>query len=251
MDDMDEVFKGIDPDKLPDDLKKMYKNLQADYTKKTQGLAEQRKQFEAKEQQWMGQLRDKGALEQEVVQWRNWFKSIEDQAKDGKDGKGGDDDALNPDLAAKNPDVAKLVDGLNAKIGTLQTQLQSFDAAFKDQGDRTFRMFNLQSQLNDLIRTHPDLEKDKLLKFAADNRMPDLNRAYSELYHDKIIDEEVQKRVQAELNKQRTSGITTTGGQHVLRRSDKTPKTFGEATQAILQEKLTNGTYSSDGTIGS
>ena len=46
----DDIFGGVDPEKLPDDLKKLYKNMQADYTRKTQELAEHRKGIEAKEQ---------------------------------------------------------------------------------------------------------------------------------------------------------------------------------------------------------
>lgn len=40
-------FTAINPDDLPDELKPFAKQLQADYTRKTQALAEQRKAFEA------------------------------------------------------------------------------------------------------------------------------------------------------------------------------------------------------------
>ena len=247
---MDDIFKGIDPEKLPDDMKKIYKNLQADYTRKTQELAEQRKGLEAKEQQWMGQLKNSGAMEQEVKQWREWFKSIEAQAGDDKNGKGKKKEP-DPDLEAlkEHPEVAKLVESLEGKIGSLQTQLQSFDAAFKDQGDRVHRMFSLQSQLNDLMRKDPGLEKDKLLKFAADNRLPDLDKAYKEMYHDKLIDEEVNKRLAAKLAERHTDGIGSGG--HVLRRGESTPKTFAEATDQILKQKAQEGTLSFNGNLGS
>ena len=41
-----ESFTGLDPTNLPEDLQPLYKNMQADYTRKTQEIAEQRKQFE-------------------------------------------------------------------------------------------------------------------------------------------------------------------------------------------------------------
>jgi hypothetical protein len=41
-----ESFTGLDPSNLPDDLQAAYKSMQADYTRKTQEIAEQRKQFE-------------------------------------------------------------------------------------------------------------------------------------------------------------------------------------------------------------
>ena len=43
-----EKFSGVDPDKLPEELKPVYASFQADYTRKTQALAAQRKEVEAK-----------------------------------------------------------------------------------------------------------------------------------------------------------------------------------------------------------
>lgn len=42
---IEDSFTGLDPTGLPEDLQPLYKNMQADYTRKTQELAEQRKQF--------------------------------------------------------------------------------------------------------------------------------------------------------------------------------------------------------------
>lgn len=43
---VEDSFTGLDPTNLPEDLQPLYKNMQADYTRKTQEIAEQRKQFE-------------------------------------------------------------------------------------------------------------------------------------------------------------------------------------------------------------
>lgn len=43
-----EEAPGVDPSKLPPDLQTLYKSMQADYTRKTQDLSQQRKEFEAK-----------------------------------------------------------------------------------------------------------------------------------------------------------------------------------------------------------
>lgn len=40
-------FTRLDPDAIPEDLKPWYQSMQADYTRKTQAIAEQRKQLEA------------------------------------------------------------------------------------------------------------------------------------------------------------------------------------------------------------
>lgn len=42
-----ESFTGFDPNTLPEDMQAVYRSMQADYTRKTQELAEQRKSFEA------------------------------------------------------------------------------------------------------------------------------------------------------------------------------------------------------------
>lgn len=42
-----ESFTGFDPSTLPEDMQQVYRSMQADYTRKTQEIAEARKQFEA------------------------------------------------------------------------------------------------------------------------------------------------------------------------------------------------------------
>lgn len=42
-----ESFTGFDPNVLPEDMQAVYRSMQADYTRKTQELAEQRRQFES------------------------------------------------------------------------------------------------------------------------------------------------------------------------------------------------------------
>ena len=43
---VEESFTGLDPVNLPEDLQPLYKNMQADYTRKTQEIAEQRKLYQ-------------------------------------------------------------------------------------------------------------------------------------------------------------------------------------------------------------
>lgn len=43
----EDAFTNVDPSALPPELQPIYKSLQADYTRKTQSLAEQRKQYES------------------------------------------------------------------------------------------------------------------------------------------------------------------------------------------------------------
>jgi len=237
MDDPKELLKGIDPEKLPDDLKQLYKSMQADYTRKTTELARQQEGHNTEKQQLLDRLKNAGALEQEVTQWRNWFASLEKDKATKKDDKSVSTDI---DYLKDNPEVSKIVDNFKGDIEQLKVQLSGYDSALKEQGDRFNRIVGFQSQLNDLIRENPKLDKDKLLGFAVEKHIPDLKKAYQELYHDEIVEDEVKKRVQVELLKKRTDGIM--GGQYALRREASAAKTFGEATANILKEKAAAGT---------
>ena len=80
--DQNDLFKGINPEELSPELQALYKSMQSDYTKKTTDLANKTKEWEAKEQQYIEQVKNSGALEQEVNQWRGWYQSLADQNDD-------------------------------------------------------------------------------------------------------------------------------------------------------------------------
>lgn len=239
-----ELFKdlGINPDELPDALKPLYKSMQADYTKKTQTLAELRKEWTQKEDAYQQKLQNLGALEQETTQWREWYKSLEDQV-------GGDDKAAqlakDEDLRKKlaEGDVgasAEVIRRLEGEIVALKDKVTTVEKSAGDVPRRVDRMFNYQAQLTDLVRENPKVDRNKILDHAVKTGQTDLKRVYQELYHDDIVAAEVTKRVNEELAKIRTDGIHSSSRPIIVRRSEK-PMTYEEATESILKERAHAG----------
>ena len=144
-------FTKLDPENLSDELKEIYKSMQADYTRKTQELAEKRKEFTEKESSWEDKLKSFGAIENEVKQWRDWYKQLEEQAI------GGDKQAQTlpnvgdlADVTDNDDPNAKLtgvIKTLEQQIKDLEGELTSIHGSLKDSRDQTNRMFNYQAQL--------------------------------------------------------------------------------------------------------
>lgn len=244
-DQKDELFKdlGINPNDLPNEMQQLYKSMQADYTRKTQALAETRKEHQTKEQEYMQRLQNYGSLEQEVGQWREWYKSLEDQNK-------GDDEAtrlakeeeLRQRVSKGEPDAnLEAIRKLEERINELQGTVTQRDEAMADHSKRVDRMFNYQAQLAELTSKHSNIDKNKLLDYALKNGQTDLEKAYRDLYFDDIKEEEVQRRVKEEMAKLRTDGIHSSSRPVIVRRPEK-PMSWDEATEAIVKERAAQGT---------
>jgi hypothetical protein len=236
-------FTKIDPSTLPPELQSLYKEMQADYTRKATALADERKTYATERDRYEQQLRQYGAVEQEVNHWRQWYASLEGQ--DGADGghpngqpdgqgQGGEDDMT-------DPTVAKVIK-LEQTIAKLQDQLSNVDSTLRTSTDRTGRILQYHTQLSDLLREHPETDRDKLVKHAVDNGFTDLKKAYDDLYRDDLIDAEVNRRLEEKLKETRAAGISQQGRQVILRPHTDAPKSFDEATQLILDERAKAGT---------
>lgn len=236
-------FTNLDPETLSDELKAIYKSMQGDYTTKTQALADMRKEFEGKETKFEEQLKSYGAIENEVKQWRDWYKQLEEQSRDIKPNGDIKPDDLNLNLDLNNDDpnkasteLSKMITGLNQQIKDLQGEVSSVHAGMKDSRDQTNRMFSYNAQLSELADKYPGINKQEVLDHALEIGQTNLEKAYKDLHQEDLITAEVDRRVKEELDKERTAGPTNKGpGHQVVFRSDKdTPKTFAEASEQIL-----------------
>lgn len=240
----DELFKdlNVNPNELAPELQKLYKSMQADYTRKTQSLAEFRKESSAKEQEYMQRLQNYGAMEQEVTQWRDWYKSLEDQTKQDDEGAQKlKEDELRQQLSKGEPAAnAEMLKRLEEQVTGLKSELLNAQKAMTDSSKRVDRMFNYQAQLADLASKHSGLDKQKLLDFALKNGQVDLEKAYTDLYRDDIVEEQVQRRLKEELAKTRTDGIHSSSRPVIVKRSEK-PLSWEEATEAIVKERAVQG----------
>jgi len=238
------TFTKLDPETLSDELKAIYKSMQGDYTTKTQELANMRKEFEGKETKFEEQLKAHGAVENEVKQWRDWYKQLEEQTKEGDLGEGTNVENLNfdsnnDDSSKLNAELNKMLKGFEQQISDLKGELTSMHSGLKDSRDQTNKMFSYQAQLSELASKYPGLNKQEVLDHALEIGQTNLEKAYRDLHQDDLINAEVEKRVQAELDKERTSGVGTKGPGHqvIVRSGDNTPKTFAEASEQILAGK--------------
>lgn len=242
-------FTGVDPESLADDLKPIYKSLQADYTRKTQEVAQQRKDFEANETKWKDQLKEYGAVEQEVKQWRDWYASLEEevgdeggQSGDGLElksagqGSGGVADIDEGGQSAPDARILTTINVLNSKIAELEGQLGGMNETLRKSRDQTNRMFVYNDQLNKLEGSYGKIDRKMILDHALKTGHTDLEKAYKDLYQDDLIQAEVDKRVQEELKKERTSTAVKSGQQVIFRPKEGRPKNWEEATAAALKE---------------
>lgn len=239
-----ELFKdlGINPTELPEEMQKLYKSMQADYTRKTQTLAELRKESTTKEQEYMQRLQNYGAMEQELTQWREWYKALEDdKGTTDEQARLAEEKVLREKLAKGEPDAnAKMIEKLEANITDLQGKLLNYEKTMVDSSKRVDRMFNYQAQLAELAGKYPGLDKHKLLDHALKVGQTDLEVAYKDLYRDDIINQEVEKRLKEEMAKVRTDGIHTSSRPMIVKRSEK-PLTWEEATESIVKERAVQG----------
>jgi hypothetical protein len=234
MDETQDTFTNLDPATLSPELQEIYKTMQAGFTKKTTEYAERQKEFNQKEQKWEDELKKFGAVDAENKKWHTWYEGLQEQ--EAADTPTTLDPVLPTDTESE-PDIRKYLEEFqtsqSSTMNNLQSEVENLKAALKNSTDQTSRMFNYQSQLGELEREYGDLDKQKVLDHALKVGQPDLKKAYSDLYHDELIEGEVQKRLEAELAKQRTQGIRSNAQQIIVRSKDNAPKSFAEATQQI------------------
>lgn len=137
----------FDPNTLPPELLPAYKSMQADYTRKTQGLAERARQFEQYGDldietavELMQRVSDPQGLQAFISEASGWLEeqgftpaqarvAATQAAQDAADGPAGDPFAGLDALAANDPELAPLAQAVRA----LQAQVSNID---QDRADR-------------------------------------------------------------------------------------------------------------------
>jgi len=250
-----EDFTTINPEDLAPELKTLYKSMQADYTRKTQDIAARTKEYADREAVWEEKVKAYGAAEQELQQWRDWYQSLQDEGGTATDTTTSDstqtlqaqDSTLDttylnePENAELRKYLTELQSTHASELTAMREELKSVQEALRSTTDQTSRMFNYHAQLNELGEKYPKLNKQELLDHALKNGQPDLERAYKDLHQDELIDAEVEKRLEARINEARTKGIRGPGQKVIFQTPKNTPKTFGQATESILDERASAG----------
>lgn len=205
----DDIFTELNPEDLSDELQATYKSMQGDYTRKTQELADARKQIETDQATWNQQNAEKfetlGSVQKEVEQWRAWSASLQNQKKDD------DQD----DSSSESDDTFEGSEKMTKRLMELENSI----AALKQTSDKSNvevgRMLRYQDELNDLKATDPGVDKEKMIEFMLKEGISDPRRAYRELYQDEIIEREAQVKYDKMLaefqEKQKADMITGPG----------------------------------------
>ena len=233
------TFTKIDPSRLDPMLQQAYKDMQADYTRKTQELADQRKALESQGgqtlqritelenaikqgQTYVSQLEQSNqALTNANQQWETYVKQtlIPTGAQATPTGRtvsqdpDADTDATQPSSGGARtvvgPDgrvfqVADPVQSLSARIKELEAQMQQGAAKIGSQ-------LNIVTQMGELTRRYgskPYFDPRAVLKVALDRRIDDMEEAFERTYakelRDEMVSAEVEKKVKEALAAQQT-----------------------------------------------
>ena len=245
----EDSFTNINPESLPEDMKSLYKSMQADYTRKTQDIASRRKEYDEREAQWKDQLKAYGQAEQELQQWRDWYKSLSEEQGEQSNQEQHLDEAKHEDLSYLDEPgsegmkkyIAQLQDAYTKDLTGMREEIKSLRASWRDATDQTSRMFNYHAQLNELGGRYKDLNKQELLEYAIKTGQPDLEKAYKDLHQDDMIEAEVAKRLAERERELRTRGIRGPGHEILVRSKDSTPKSFAEASEQIMRDRAAQG----------
>jgi hypothetical protein len=235
-----ELLKGINPEELAPELQTVYKSMLADYTRKTQEVASKSKEWQTEREQYLDKIRQQGALEQEVTQWRDWYRNLEEQVNK-EDDPMASHTGVQSRSTSDTADTSENTRKLEQELLAIKNELGSHAKALRETSTRTDRMFNYQAQLSELSGRYGAFDKSKLLQHALETGQVDLDKAYKDLNREEIIQREVDAKVKEEMAKMRTDGLHHGTRQIIFRGSGK-PKTFAEATEQVLQQKAREGT---------
>ena len=181
-------------ERVPPDIRRLMRQMQGDYTRKTQALAEQRKEVE-----------EKSKKAEETLSWYKQNEASIDEYNKWKEDQG-----------TEKPAVDDLYDGVDdyEKVKKLQEEYQK--QLQKVQDDYTAAMRQGYEQIKALTEiklADPDADWDKILTLANEKGIPDMRQAYNMCYEEKLtqkkIDEAVKKR-EKEIEEKIKADVMTT-----------------------------------------
>jgi hypothetical protein len=139
----DDLFKGVDPNRLPPELKKSYNDMLTDYREKTSKLSETIKsesQKAAEAYKSKAELYDQVAAQEEFVrQWNEYVQKAQNQSE-GKDPSG------DPVLSQMKQQIQEM--NQKIQLSELSQVTESFAEAVNEKGERLHPDFD---QLNEFV----------------------------------------------------------------------------------------------------
>lgn len=194
----------VNVDELPAEIKEQVKGFQADYTRKTQALAEEKKKLQERAKradewdQWYD--RNKNTLEEfneyarKVAAGENVHKdNLNQNPDDGDDDN--DDDTFGADKKLKKDMVV-----LEQKFDTGRRQLEQTIAGSNKM------LLDLMEEIQ--VGDYPfKVNPKKVIEFANAESVTDVKKAIQGAYKEELIEAEVKKRVDAKLEEEREKNL--------------------------------------------
>ena len=249
---MDEEFatkEDLELIKGNPELQRVYNAMKSGVTKKFQSFSEEKKQ-----------LSDRlSTYETTINQWEQWRPILEsymsDDGQQNNHGRHVEDDDMDDNRGrsrsrrrqSSNDGDDDDARGVNKVIDTLKSEFTKEFSTLKSELGTHRRMYDLYLQLDDIRRAHatkyPDVkfDTDKVLATALERGYNNLGDAYDNIYRGDFIkhdvESQVKQRLEEEIAKNRTQGETGSGAQPLsFKLPDDRPKSFSEASQAVLSE---------------
>lgn len=186
----------VDPNKLSPELQKVYKNMQADYTRKTQELKSIVPKYQEAEQ--AKQVLQQLWADPEFQKWRTAETERRQQAQQEPDYDNMTEEDRYKHYEEK---IKSLEDRLN--------QSQQTYGTFIKQAQRE----KAQKTINDFKAKHPELREEELARLAPVVRQHGINleQAYTLTYPDRFKQQAVDK-ARGELQAKKKANLETGGG---------------------------------------
>lgn len=186
----------VDPNKLSPELQKVYKNMQADYTRKTQELKSIVPKYQEAEQ--AKQVLQQLWADPEFQKWRTAETKRRQQAQQEPDYDNMTEEDRYKHYEEK---IKSLEDRLN--------QSQQTYGTFIKQAQRE----KAQKTINDFKAKHPELREEELARLAPVVRQHGINleQAYTLTYPDRFKQQAVDK-ARGELQAKKKANLETGGG---------------------------------------
>lgn len=225
-------------------LGKIYKQMQAGFTQKTQELAEGRRESE---NQLASLQQEVTARDEALQEWEDWFAKADEgglfntqatnQQPTQTTNKG--DNMPNQQREPTIQDLVAFINKLNQALLNAQDQIEKRFTSIN-------KMFDYSLQLGDLKAKYPDIDAKKVLETALAKGVANLEDAYDATYRDDIIKRQVEEqltpRLEQEMAKRSTSVETGSGTQtSQFKRPEKVAKTFAEGSRQILDAHAGKG----------
>jgi len=176
---------------LDEDSRKKVKGFQADYTKKTQALAEEKKRIDElkKKAERADELDNWLATDPTVKEFNEWKAKRDQQVTEDVTDDDDDDSFTDPKVRKLEKTVAKLQE----EIGNTVKAAGISNKMLVD--------FTSEVQNKDFRDVPFEIEARKVFAFARENSMVDMKRAIKGCYADELKEHEFEKRINEEKEK--------------------------------------------------